>query len=139
MGVLPVPHRDRPPQGLPQHCRLHSHSGQHSEVRHPARKDCNLRNPHPRLNSPSNPYLTPTPTLISTLIKSFAPTLALALALALNPYHHLNPDPSPHLTPTSVLPLSCRESCCEAKGGFTVGFLEKSVSDWWSKYILLVT
>jgi hypothetical protein len=31
-----------------------------------------------------------------------------------------------------------RESCCEAKGGFTVGFLEKSVSEWWSKYVLLV-
>lgn len=32
-----------------------------------------------------------------------------------------------------------RESCCEAKGGFTVGFLEKTVSVWWSKYVLLVT
>jgi hypothetical protein len=32
-----------------------------------------------------------------------------------------------------------RESTCEARGGFTVGFLEKSVSSWWSKYVLLVT
>ena len=32
-----------------------------------------------------------------------------------------------------------RESHCEARGGFTVGFLEKSVSDWWSKYVILVT
>jgi hypothetical protein len=32
-----------------------------------------------------------------------------------------------------------RESVCEAKGGFTVGFLEKSVTEWWSKYVLLVT
>ena len=32
-----------------------------------------------------------------------------------------------------------RESCCESRGGFTVGFLEKSVSEWWSKYVLLVT
>ena len=32
-----------------------------------------------------------------------------------------------------------RESSCEARGGFTVGFLEKTVSDWWSKYVLLIT
>ena len=32
-----------------------------------------------------------------------------------------------------------RESNCEARGGFTVCFLEKTVSDWWSKYVLLVT
>ena len=32
-----------------------------------------------------------------------------------------------------------RESSCESRGGFTVGFLEKSVSEWWSKYVILVT
>lgn len=34
-----------------------------------------------------------------------------------------------------------KESCLEPKGGmgFTVGFLEKSVSEWWSKYVLLIT
>ena len=31
-----------------------------------------------------------------------------------------------------------RESSCEARGGFTTGFLEKTVSDWWSKYVILV-
>jgi hypothetical protein len=32
-----------------------------------------------------------------------------------------------------------RDSRVEAKGGFNVGFLEKSVSDWWSKYVILIT
>jgi hypothetical protein len=31
-----------------------------------------------------------------------------------------------------------RESSCESRGGFTVGFLEKSVSEWWSKYVIVV-
>ena len=32
-----------------------------------------------------------------------------------------------------------KDSVCEERGGFTVGFLEKTVSDWWSKYVILVT
>ena len=40
---------------------------------------------------------------------------------------------------TATVASTQRESSCESKGGFTVGFLEKSVSDWWSKYVLLVT
>jgi hypothetical protein len=31
-----------------------------------------------------------------------------------------------------------RDSSCEARGGFTTGFLEKTVSEWWSKYVILV-
>jgi hypothetical protein len=31
-----------------------------------------------------------------------------------------------------------RDSVCEERGGFTVGFLEKTVSEWWSKYVILV-
>lgn len=40
---------------------------------------------------------------------------------------------------TLVLASTQRESFCEAKGGFTAGFLEKTVSEWWSKYVLLVS
>ena len=32
-----------------------------------------------------------------------------------------------------------RETHCESKGGFTVGFLEKTVTDWWSKYVIIIT
>lgn len=32
-----------------------------------------------------------------------------------------------------------RESYCEGKGGFTCGFVEKSVHEWWSKYVLVVS
>jgi hypothetical protein len=32
-----------------------------------------------------------------------------------------------------------KESICESKGGFIVGFLEKTVTDMWSKYILYVS
>ncbi|KAJ1436817.1 hypothetical protein B484DRAFT_248622 [Ochromonadaceae sp. CCMP2298] len=32
-----------------------------------------------------------------------------------------------------------RESFCEAKGGFTIGFLEKTVSEWWSKYVIIIS
>jgi hypothetical protein len=32
-----------------------------------------------------------------------------------------------------------RETTCESRGGFSVGFLEKTVTDWWSKYVVVVT
>ena len=32
-----------------------------------------------------------------------------------------------------------RQSCCESRGGFTAGYLEKTVTEWWSKYVLLIT
>lgn len=32
-----------------------------------------------------------------------------------------------------------RETSCESRGGFSVGFLEKTVTDGWSKYVILVT
>lgn len=32
-----------------------------------------------------------------------------------------------------------RETYCESKGGLTVGFLEKTVSEWWCKYVLLIS
>ena len=32
-----------------------------------------------------------------------------------------------------------RESVCEGRGGFCCGFLEKTVSEWWSKYVLVVS
>lgn len=31
-----------------------------------------------------------------------------------------------------------RESSLVARGGFSVGFLEKTVSEWWSKYVILI-
>jgi hypothetical protein len=31
-----------------------------------------------------------------------------------------------------------RESTCVAKGGFAVGFLEKTVAEFWSKYVLVI-
>lgn len=40
---------------------------------------------------------------------------------------------------SAVLASTQRESFCEAKGGFTVGFLEKTVSDWWSKYVIVIS
>lgn len=40
---------------------------------------------------------------------------------------------------SAVLASTQRESFCEAKGGFTVGFLEKSVTDWWCKYVIIVS
>jgi hypothetical protein len=39
----------------------------------------------------------------------------------------------------AVVASTQRESFCEAKGGFTIGFLEKTVSDWWSKYVIVVS
>lgn len=38
-----------------------------------------------------------------------------------------------------VLASTQRETSCEAKGGFTLGFLEKTVSEWWSKYVIHIT
>lgn len=40
---------------------------------------------------------------------------------------------------SAVLASTQREARCEAKGGFTTGFLEKTVSEWWSKYVILTT
>ena len=40
---------------------------------------------------------------------------------------------------TTTVASTQRESCLEAKGSFNVGFLEKSVSSWWSKYAILVS
>jgi hypothetical protein len=31
-----------------------------------------------------------------------------------------------------------KETVCESKGGFHVGFLEKTVSDFWSKYVIVI-
>ena len=31
-----------------------------------------------------------------------------------------------------------RESTCSSLSGFTSGFLEKTVSEWWSKYVLVI-
>jgi hypothetical protein len=39
----------------------------------------------------------------------------------------------------AVIASTQRETLCEAKGGFTVGFYEKSVSSLWSKYVLFVS
>eukprot|EP00981_Chlorochromonas_danica_P008515 scaffold2207_cov161-Ochromonas_danica.AAC.5 len=40
---------------------------------------------------------------------------------------------------TATLASTQRETRCEAKGGFTTGFLEKTVTEWWSKYVILTT
>lgn len=32
-----------------------------------------------------------------------------------------------------------RESSCEGKGGFACGFIEKTVNEWWSKYVICVS
>ena len=40
---------------------------------------------------------------------------------------------------TSTVASTQRESSCEGRGTFHVGFLEKSVSEWWSKYVLCVS
>lgn len=39
---------------------------------------------------------------------------------------------------SATLASTQRESICEAKGGFQVGFLEKTVSEFWSKYFIVV-
>ena len=31
------------------------------------------------------------------------------------------------------------KTTCDAVGGYTAGFLEKSLSEWWAKYVILVT
>jgi hypothetical protein len=38
-----------------------------------------------------------------------------------------------------VIASTQRESACEGKSGFRAGFLEKSVTEWWSKYVLIVS
>ncbi len=40
---------------------------------------------------------------------------------------------------TGVIASTQRETYCEAKSGFTIGFLEKSVSEWWSKYVVHIS
>lgn len=39
---------------------------------------------------------------------------------------------------STTLASTQRESICEARGGFQVGFLEKTVSEFWSKYCIVV-
>ena len=39
---------------------------------------------------------------------------------------------------SATLASTQRESTCEAKGGFQVGFLEKTVSEFWSKFCIVV-
>ena len=39
---------------------------------------------------------------------------------------------------SATLASTQRESTCEAKGGFQVGFLEKTVSEFWSKYCIVL-
>jgi hypothetical protein len=39
---------------------------------------------------------------------------------------------------STTLASTQRESVCEARGGFQVGFLEKTVSEFWSKYCIVV-
>jgi hypothetical protein len=31
-----------------------------------------------------------------------------------------------------------RDSSCESNGGFSTGFLEKSITELWSKYVIIV-
>jgi len=40
---------------------------------------------------------------------------------------------------SAIVASTQRESSCEGRGGFRVGFLEKTVTDWWSKYVLVVS
>lgn len=40
---------------------------------------------------------------------------------------------------SAVIASTQRESFCEGKGGFTVGFLEKTVCEWWSKYVIVIS
>eukprot|EP01034_Spumella_vulgaris_P021564 gene21564-27602_t len=40
---------------------------------------------------------------------------------------------------SAVVASTQRESFCEAKGGFTVGFLEKTVNEWWCKYVVVIS
>jgi hypothetical protein len=40
---------------------------------------------------------------------------------------------------SAVVASTQRESFCEAKGGFTVGFLEKTVNEWWCKYVIVIS
>jgi hypothetical protein len=40
---------------------------------------------------------------------------------------------------TALLASTQRESSCEGKAGFTIGFLEKTVTEWWCKYVIVIT
>lgn len=39
----------------------------------------------------------------------------------------------------AVVASTLRESFCVAKGGFITGFIEKSVSEWWCKYVVVIS
>jgi hypothetical protein len=60
--------------------------------------------------------------------------------------HHPSPIEVGHLKAiidcpsfTATVASTQRESSCESKGAFLVGFLEKSVSEWYAKYCLVVS
>jgi hypothetical protein len=38
----------------------------------------------------------------------------------------------------AVLASTQRETTCDPKAGFVMGFLEKTVTDWWSKYVMVI-
>ena len=40
---------------------------------------------------------------------------------------------------TAMIASSQRESSIEGKAGFQVGFLEKTVTEWWSKYVAVIS
>ena len=40
---------------------------------------------------------------------------------------------------TALLASTLRESSCEGKAGFQVGFLEKTVTEWWCKYVIIIS
>lgn len=39
---------------------------------------------------------------------------------------------------TALIGSRPRESSCVSKTGFTTGFLEKTVSEWWSKFVVVI-
>lgn len=49
---------------------------------------------------------------------------------------HLNVD---SIAFSAAITSSQRETWCECKGGFSVGFLEKMTKDWWSKYVVIIS
>jgi hypothetical protein len=40
---------------------------------------------------------------------------------------------------TALLASTQRESGCEGKAGFSIGFLEKTVTEWWCKYVIVIS
>jgi hypothetical protein len=40
---------------------------------------------------------------------------------------------------TALLASTQRESSCEGKAGFQIGFLEKTVTEWWCKYVVVIS